>query len=110
MAMTRVTAADGQIVKSSAGWAKFAKHWTLIEAASMSAMPPNSRSACARRPPRSGGCPGHFPKILIPKRSSRRLPTGCWQAKPFTFSHPGEIPEDMPDARFFVERYGPKAS
>ena len=51
-----------------------------------------------------------FPQKFDPEKVLKTLTDWVLAGNSFTFSHPGEIPEDMPDARLFVERYGPKAS
>jgi signal transduction histidine kinase len=51
-----------------------------------------------------------FPQNYNPERLLKTLTDWVLAGNSLTFSHPSEIPDDMREARRFVERYGPKAS
>jgi len=51
-----------------------------------------------------------FPENYDPEKLFKRTTDWVMAGNQFTFSQPSDIPDDMKDARLFVERYGPKAS
>jgi len=51
-----------------------------------------------------------FPGSYDPERLFKRTTDWVMAGNQFTFSQPSDIPDDLRDARLFVERYGPKAS
>jgi len=51
-----------------------------------------------------------FPRNYVPEKLLRATTKLVMAGKQITFSHPGEIPVELADARRFVERWGPKAS
>lgn len=51
-----------------------------------------------------------FPRNYDPEKFFNATMDWVMGGKPITFSRPAEIPPELPDARRFVERWGPKAS